>query len=241
VDQVHRVEQQLDKGQITLSDDLLKITKTYTPPEETEPESKTPYTDDLEQTRAFYNDMKNSDYVLTGMKKLTDDMANGKYLKEYMEIMGPQGAKELDNELNLTAQLNLIELKKREVARGAAKFVAGEDAYARLVRAKELDKLNRQFLNIQIEPFVDDSGSSTSVKLNPEMYDYYMKEIMENGGAPSLSEIVSTANKVKLRETPSLLMRMASWAYKKSSALVALGSLPKNFDDFGESMSTVTS
>lgn len=65
--------------------------------------------------------------------------------------------------------------------RSSEQFVEGEAAYQRLARAKELDQL----VNTNNTAL----GSGSQVELKKVMYDSYMREIIENGGAPSMDEI----------------------------------------------------
>ena len=61
-----------------------------------------------------------------------------------------------------------------------AQFLDGEEAYQRLLHAKELNQM------VNIEHF---ARPETQIKLNPAMYELYLREIVENGGTPSLQEL----------------------------------------------------
>lgn len=56
-------------------------------------------------------------------------------------------------------------------------FLDGESAYQRLLHAKELDSL----VNIEHSARPD-----SQIKLNPSMYEAYLREIVESGGTPSV-------------------------------------------------------
>ena len=61
----------------------------------------------------------------------------------------------------------------------------GEEAYKKLTKAKNQDRFNQQYLGINTE--------AKKLKLDPAKHESYIREIMEKGGAPNLSELYRAA------------------------------------------------
>ena len=103
--------------------------------------------------------------------------------------------------MKISKNLALIKIRSDYTAQGANKFLDAEEAYSKLSQAKNLDKFNN-FIERELK------NNGEEVKLDAKMHEEYLKQIMENGGAPSLKELQTFAVDIEESQQLNTLMQI---------------------------------
>ncbi len=85
--------------------------------------------------------------------------------------------------------VELVNARALDMEQSSKQFIDGEQAYQRLAQAKELDKLVNVSQNVALP--------AVGLKLNPAMHSLYLREIVENGGAPSIEELIMKVEEIR--------------------------------------------
>lgn len=142
--------------------------------------TKTPYTEQIESVSQLLEEVKDSDLQKRGTKDFANGTAKAFVLPRHIEGNKKISAEQYEMESIISQNIELVGARAEDLQLSSNQFLRGEEAYKRLSKARELD--SQMSMSKSALP-------DSKIKLNPAMYDDYLREIVETGGAPSIQEL----------------------------------------------------
>lgn len=149
--------------------------------------TKTPYTSQIDAAWQLLEAVKDSELQKKGTKDFADGTAKAFILPRHIDNIKRLSEKQCEMETIIGQNLDLVAARAEDMELSSNQFFSGEDAYQRLSKAKELDSLVAMSNSAQ---------SDSKIVLNKEMYEMYLREILEKGGAPSIQELSQKADQL---------------------------------------------
>ena len=178
--QVSQIENSLDKGFVSLPDAELTRPEIVRREAQEPKMQTTPYTEQIEALGKFFDEVKESDLAKRCTKDFAEGTARSHVLPRHLESQRILAAQYFDKESQIARNIELVRARSQDLELSASQFLGGEEAYQKLLQAKKLDSL----VNID-----HTARPEAKIKLSQEMHEAYLREIIENGGAPSVHEL----------------------------------------------------
>ena len=121
-----------------------------------------------------------------GIKDFAEGTARAIIIPKHLGHMRDLSQDQHEREEAIVRDMELVRARSQELEHSSSLFLAGEEAYQRLLQAKKLDS------RVDIGRSTRAKESST-LQLSEAMHDSYLREIVETGGAPSLQELATKA------------------------------------------------
>lgn len=127
----------------------------------------------------FYDEVKASELSKRGIHDFATGTVKSSILHRHIKDIGDVNVYQNQREQRISDNIDKVVARSLDLEESSNAFLSGEEAYQRLAQARNLEQRKGR---------VDESGSK--LKLNPALHDSYMRDIVENGGAPSLQSLV---------------------------------------------------
>ena len=141
--------------------------------------SKTPYSEEISALATFFQEVKESEISKKGIRSFANGTVKSTILPRHIEETARASSEEFARERHITNNLQHIQSQAQDLEMSSNQFIDGEEAYQRLLKAKKMESLAT----------LTESKNQTSLQLNSALHDIYLREIVEQGGAPSVQEL----------------------------------------------------